>query len=253
MQYSIPPTQIYLLHTTADPINSQDVDPQLMANRRPTASISQLVAGIPSFAIPITSDEIHDHSEEYSSVISLIEFKPIPLQYVSCFVTPSFMVFNSMLAVFLTPYWWYSTPILASYIRPPFCLIQYLPFPETSGYTFVDQLHPQPFAVLQRLRHLQNVSGLHKVVPHDWLSWFITPVEFITKVCGTQMRVSYNGGSPVVTMGFNTEIVIHDLDDWGVPPWLRKPPQRSRISTSWFSWDDLFLASLDDQKWWYRS
>ena len=103
MQYSIPPTQMYLLHTTADLINSQDVDPQLMANRRPTASISQLVAGIPSFAIPITSDEIHDHSEEYSSVISLIEFKPIPLQYVSCFVTPSFHVgcfFNPLLMIF---------------------------------------------------------------------------------------------------------------------------------------------------------
>lgn len=100
MQSSIPPTQIYLLHTTADPINSQDVDPQLMANRRPTASIS---AGIPSFAIPITSDEIHDHSVEYSSVISLIEFKPIPYHYVSCFVTPSFMVFNSMLAGCFTP------------------------------------------------------------------------------------------------------------------------------------------------------
>ena len=26
------------------------------------------------------------------------------------------------------------------------------------------------------------------------------------------------------TIGFNTKMVIHDLDDLGVPPWLRKPP-----------------------------
>ena len=31
-------------------------------------------------------------------------------------------------------------------------------------------------------------------------------------------------GDPQVTIGFNAKSWSHDLDDLGVPPWLRKPP-----------------------------
>ena len=31
-------------------------------------------------------------------------------------------------------------------------------------------------------------------------------------------------GDPQVTIGFNTKSWSNDLDDLGVPPWLRKPP-----------------------------
>jgi hypothetical protein len=37
-------------------------------------------------------------------------------------------------------------------------------------------------------------------------------------------------GDPILTMGFNTKIVIHDLDDLGVPPFIWVNSNISHIS-----------------------
>ena len=64
---------------------------------------------------------------------------------------------------------------------------------------------------------------------------------------------------PQVTIGLTTKMVIHDLDDLGVPPWLRKPPLFvhwidgnfpliSQWEDHWNQWDDLLFWKVHDTK-----